>query len=119
MAAFVEGKVFAPPIGVFHEGDEAARFKLTDGVRARADGGLKRGVGEILALPLGLFQHRAQAHDQGKFTVWGVECEFDAARAADFGLRDFGPCAEVTRVADGADSGASPSANSRSPARAC
>ena len=101
--AFVEGHVFAPPIGVFGEVDEFAGLELANGIGAGADGGYERGGGEIFALPLGFLQDRAQAEDQGQFAVNHIEGEFDRPWPGDFGFGDLAPGGGIAGLAFGAE----------------
>ena len=101
--ALVEGQILAPPVGVALVSDLDAEFGACKGVWAGADGNLHRGFGEILALPLGLLQDRAQAKDQRQFAVFGVEGEADRAFAGLLHRRDLLPRGGVARVAVGAE----------------
>ena len=86
--AAVEVQPRAPPVGALGVDDEAARLKGLDAIGAGPDGCLKGRFGEILALPLRLFQDRAQAQDQRQFAVLGVEGEAHRPLARGFGCRN-------------------------------
>lgn len=104
VGAAPEGQVLAPVIGVAPQGHVTPDLVILDHVGRRADGHVgQRGLGEVLALPLGLFQDRAQAGDEGQFAVLGVEGQPDAARAGRFDLFDLLPEAAIAPVAFRAD----------------
>ena len=101
MLAAVEGQVSPPPVGVLDVSDVPARLERTDHIGTRPDDGVQRRDGEILTLPLRLFQDRPQPQDQRQFAVFGVEGEADRARPGLFGLGDLGPGRGIARASLG------------------
>ena len=99
MLAAVEGQIGPPPVGVPDIRDVPARLERANNIGARPDNGVQRRDGEILAVPLRLFQDRPQAQDQRQLAVFGVEGEPDGARTGLFGLGDLGPGRGVARAA--------------------
>ena len=92
VGAAPEGQVAAPVVAVAAQGDMAADLVVGHGVGAGADGHvLDPGGREILVLPLGLLQDRAQPGDQRQLAVGRVEGDPHAARPGRADARDLGP----------------------------
>ena len=102
--ALVEGQILAPPVRVALVACKDAKFGLVQHIGAGTDGQVLRRFSEILALPLRLFQDRAQTKDQRQFAVFDVEGELHRPLAGLFHRGDLFPGTKISRSADCAQS---------------
>jgi hypothetical protein len=102
LCAPAQREIGAPIVRIARQRHKATWLKVTQDISARSDGRLTQsGCRKVLAVPLGLFQYRAQTGDQGQLTILCVEREPDRTRAGLFNLVNLRPKPAISQVSFG------------------